>query len=360
MTTKWQWAVLAALLAGCSAPMVTPDAGEVDAGLPSEADAGVDAGVLLVPVWSSIAATPVASGLWGSVLTFDPVGKRFILHGGNTYPTGAVINDTFSYDLATNTWSTLVTTGDAPPLRYCHCAAYLPAQRQVLIVGGRDANANVNSAFTLSLETNTWQAVTGPTPTGAIGCNAHFLPKLGKAIVFGGDGPSGVNANTWSYDPAARAFTQLMPATNAPARRDAMAAYDPIQERYLLYGGAERIRSTYLDDVAFFDGTRWFVPTPPRPRPSPRRYGASGYTTQLSRWLIFGGTNDTDDFGDLWIIDPIASTFERLDFPGGPSARGFAASGIDEDTGRLFVFGGLNVVGFTAYADSWVLRFDRR
>lgn len=41
---------------------------------------------------------------------------------------------------------------------------------------------------------------------------------------------------------------------------------------------------------------------------------------------------------------------------GGPAKRGFSASGIDEVTGTLYVFGGLTTPGFTALADGWTLK----
>lgn len=301
---------------------------------------------------------PVATGLWGTVLSFDPVERRFIMHGGNTYPAGSVVSDTWSFSVASGQWTKLTTTGEAPPLRYCHCAAYLPDQRQVLIAGGRDASTTVDSAYTLDLQTLAWAKVQGTVPAGAIGCTAHWMPSLAKAIVFGGDGRSGVNNLTWAYDPVARAFTQLSPASRPAARRDAMSIFEPVQGRLVLFGGAVAITASYLDDLAIFDGTTWFNPGAPMPHPTPRRYGASGYDPLHQRWLLFGGTNDTDDFDDLWVIDPVLSDFKLQSSSGGPSRRGFAASGLDEVTGTLYVFGGLQTAGFTALAEGWTLKLQ--
>lgn len=348
----------------CSAAMGPPpqDAGSLeDAGLDAGvSDAGVpDAGVAtLVPVWTAAPAAPVASGLWGTVLSFDPVDRRFILHGGNTYPAGGVLSDTWSFSIGSGQWTKLTTTGDAPPLRYCHCAAYLPNQRQVLIAGGRDSNGLVDSAYTLDLVTLAWTRVTGTVPTGAIGCTAHWMPNQGRAIVFGGDGPSGVNDKTWAYDPSARTFAELMPPARAYARRDAMSIYEPVQGRLFLFGGAVQIRNQYLDDIAMFDGTTWVDTLAPAPHPTARRYGASGYDPHHARWLLFSGTNDVDDFDDLWVIDPVTFEFKRELTASGPAKRGFSASGIDEVTGALYVFGGLTTPGFVALADGWTLRLE--
>lgn len=362
---NWQWLALLVSLGACGAPTTPGDAGSLaDAGLTVDAgsdagvtDAGVmDAGLVIPTGWARTADTPYPTGLWGTVLAFDPVDRRFILHGGNRAPNGSVQNETWSFSIATATWTKLTTTGAAMPYRYCHCTTYLPAQRQVLVVGGRNTNSTVDSAYTLDLATLEWTQVMGPVPTGGIGCNAHWLPSLSRAIVFGGDGAGGVNARTWSYDPVARAFTQLMPATSPPARRDGMTMVDPVTNRVLLFGGAVRLMQAYLDDVATFDGTTWTLVPPAGPRPSPRRYGASGYDAVHRQWLLFGGTNDADDFADLWTVDPATLAFSPLQLPGAPSRRGFAASGVDEATGVLYVFGGLTTSTFAALADSYTLK----
>ncbi|MFO0594822.1 MAG: kelch repeat-containing protein [Myxococcaceae bacterium] len=352
--------LLTLVLAGCGATSTPTDAGfdGQDAGGDPNGDAGVDAGTL-VAVWRPVAATPVPTGLWGTELTFDPVDRRFIVHGGNTYPTGDVTNDTYSYSIATDTWTKLTTTGDAPPLRYCHCTAFLPTTREVLVAGGRNGSTTVDSAYTLDLATLTWRQVMGAVPTGAIGCVGQWMPKLGRAVVFSGEGMAGLNSITWTYDPATRAFSKAAPPFTAPPRRDAMRIYDPVQERLFVFGGAERIFSSYFEDLAIYDGTTWFNPTPPWPHPSPRRYGASGYDAKSALWMLFGGTNDTDDYGDLWLIDPLLSTFTETASTGGPGPRGFAASGVDEVTGRLYVFGGLHTQGFTAISEGWSLALER-
>lgn len=346
----------------CTTEVKTPPDAGFDAGVVE--DAGVDAGLpdsgvaTLVPVWTTAPAAPVSTGLWGTVLSFDPVDRRFILHGGNTYPTGSVVNDTWSFSIATQTWTKLTTTGAVPPVRYCHCATYLPNQRQVLIAGGRHSSGLVDSAYTLDLATLEWTQVTGTVPTGAIGCNAHWMPNLSRAIVFGGEGMQGVNDKTWAYDPTARTFTELMPASRPYARRDAMSMYEPTQGRLFLFGGAARIMSQYLDDIAMFDGTNWVDTVAPMPHPRARRYSASGYDAQHGRWMLFSGTNDTDDFDDLWTLDPVTFEFKQETYTNGPAKRGFSASGIDEVTGTLYVFGGLTTAGFTALADGWTLRLE--
>ena len=55
---------------------------------------------------------------------------------------------------------------------------------------------------------------------------------------------------------------------------------------------------------------------------------------------MLSGTNDQDDFDDLWVIGTVTFEFNRV-MATGPVTRGFAASGVDELTGTLSVFGRL-------------------
>jgi hypothetical protein len=366
---NWQSLLVMAAVVACSPlppPLVDGGSSEPDAGLSdggqSLADAGADAGSMgtmdagtLPPLgWAPTVGTPGPDGLWGTMLAFDPVDRRFILHGGHRIP-GRIQNETWSFAIASATWTKLTTTGPTMPFRYCHCTTYLPSTRQVLVAGGRNSTRTVDSAYTLDLTTLEWQPVMGPVPSGAIGCLAHWVPSLNRAIVFGGEGMSGVNATTWAYDPSSRSFTELMPATRPAARRDPMSVFEPGTGRILGFGGATRIMQSYLDDVFSFDGTTWTTHAAAGARPSPRRYGASGWDARARRWILFGGTNDADDRNDLWLADPSTFSFELQSMPNPPSARGFAASGIDEVTGTLYVFGGL-AGGNTPLSDGWTLR----
>lgn len=360
---NWHLVPLLGLVA-CSPLPMTPtdsglaevDAGSLDAGPPTDAgvDAGVDAGALAPLGWAPTVGTPGPDGLWGTMLAFDPMERRFILHGGQRM-VGRIQNETWSFSIASSTWTKLPTTGETMPFRYCHCTTYLPTTRQVLVAGGRNRQATVDSAYTLDLATLAWQRVDGPVPTGAIGCLAHWVPSLARAVVFGGQGNSSVTDTTWAYDPSARTFTQLTLATRPPARRDPMSVFEPSSGRILMFGGAVAITQSYLDDVASFDGTTWTLHPPVGARPTPRRYGATGWDARAGRWILFGGTNDADDLADLWLVDPTTFAFQPQTLQGAPSARGFAASGVDELTGTLYVFGGL--VGTSVpLSDGYTLR----
>lgn len=59
------------------------------------------------------------------------------------------------------------------------------------------------------------------------------------------------------------------------------------------------------------------------------------------------------------MIDPVTFQFVR-EQAAGPVKRGFAASGVDEVTGTLYVFGGLTTPGFEALGDGWKLKLKEQ
>lgn len=298
---------------------------------------------------------------WGAMMALVPQEHRAVIFGGTHYPNRAGdANDTWSYDFDTRTFTEIETTGEVPPVRYCHCTTYLPSTHELLVVGGRSSRGPLPPfASVLSLETGVWTKIQGDVPFGIIGCNVEWMPDLGRAIVFGGASSAGNEDKTWSYDPAAKTFTQLMPDHRPPGRRDASSAYDPIHRRMLVYGGATRVGVppfAHLADVWAFDGVDW-TELPQTSAPTARRYMVGGVDPATNLWVLATGTKEDEDFADTWFFDLESSTFARQTATSTISPRGFSGSVFDPERGQLFVFGGLEVENLVGLADGWVLPF---
>ncbi len=98
-----------------------------------------------------------------------------------------------------------------------------------------------------------------------------YDPSSGRLIMFGGrSSETDLLSDTWAYDPATNAWTELMPSGNLPpARAQPAMAYDPAAHRLIMFGG----------------------------------------------W-------DLDaDFGDTWAYDPSANTWADLDPSGTVASR---------------------------------------
>ena len=108
-----------------------------------------------------------------------------------------------------------------------------------------------------------------------------------------------------------------------------------------------------------FDGTTWSQLMPTGGPPAPRRVAAGGFDPVRRRWVVFGGTLETMDYGDLWLLDVAALTWTQLPPTGaGPSARGFASAGYDPGTDVHFVVGGFQQPGDTSLSDGWKLQLE--
>ena len=66
-------------------------------------------------------------------MAYDFQSDRVILFGGSDFIQGAVLNDTWAYDLESNTWTYMATR---PPGRFEHAMAYDSASDRVILFGG--------------------------------------------------------------------------------------------------------------------------------------------------------------------------------------------------------------------------------
>ena len=353
--------LLTAAAIGCSSsssPATAPDSRAGDDG----GSAGDDAGSAgdeasaspPTPTWTAFGSRG-ADSRWGAPLVYVSSQKSFFAFGGEG--PSAAEDGAFLLSMASGSW-TKIADSNAPAPRYCGCAAYLPDQNQVLVVGGRDDDGPLPAfASTLDLATGAWTPVSGPVTNGVIGCAAAYLPRIGRAVVFGG-GSSSFLSETWAYDPAGRAFTKLAPSASPPPRADAVAAYDPGDGgRMLLFAGTqdEVTSAHHLNDLWAFDGTSWTQLHPTGGPPPGRRVAAAGFDAARRRWVVFGGTVESMDYADLWMLDVAAMTWTKLPSDGAPNARGFASAGYDPSTDSYVVVGGLAQPSLTAFSDGYRL-----
>jgi hypothetical protein len=384
-------ALLAALVAGAfacsSADPSAPDAAALDGGFTVDAEAPPDAGsapdadvpapdagpaadaarptlASLSPTWTSTFGNPVLRGrridLWGSIAVVE--GRNLYLFGGNGYPNGATMERHWVMSLDDGAWTELA---PGPARRYCHCATLLPDTREILLVGGRNDRAPIDGdAWVYAIDADTWTRVEGDVPPAPIGCVAAWMPNFpggGRAIVFGGDGFQGVSQATWAFDPSARRFTALSPATSPPARRDPMMAFDPGAGgagRLVLFGGSRSVQPPVaLDDTWAFDGTTWSELAVGADRPSPRRYAASAFMPEHRYWVLFGGTNDVASSDELWAFDATIDRWRRLPAADPtPTGRGFAMMSWDAMTSSFLLLGGIRFENYVDVKRGWQLR----
>ena len=131
---------------------------------------------------------------------------------------------------------------------------------------------------TTTLGANTWNDL-GPTPPppGSVYGSMVYDPVRHVALYFGGELAGGYSNSTWVYDPAANTWADLKPSGAVPStRRNASMAYDPIGDRFILFGGQvyeqKKDESVWSNDTWAYDpaGNTWTELKPSGAVPSPR------------------------------------------------------------------------------------------
>lgn len=220
--------------------------------------------------WKELATTGKGpSARSNAVAVVDPVANELVVHGGNASTNGAAftpLGDVFTLALDTLVWTERKPAG-APKPRLFHAAALDPKSGKLYVYGGGGANAFqgpfYGDLWELSGDRSTWKELSssGALPASRISPSLAFDAASGKLVLFGGhdDTPLGNANDTWTFDPAGLAWTQVVapesivtPAagfcsfpkdftnvnTASPDRRSASAAgFDPKASTLYVFGG---------------------------------------------------------------------------------------------------------------------------
>ncbi|HKQ56410.1 MAG TPA: kelch repeat-containing protein [Candidatus Eisenbacteria bacterium] len=369
------------------------------------------------PVWTPLtpAGTPPPARTEHTAI-FDPVRERMIVFGGRVPSMNSWFNDVWAMSLAgAPTWSQLAPTGTAPPVRANHSAIYDPIRDRMVVFGGAGAGLVWNDVRALSLSgTPAWSiAASSMSSAGRQGHTAIYDAPRDRMIVFGGSSTTGYLNEVWALSFAGSPlWNQLSPAGTIPSARNAHTTiYDPARDRMVVFGGfgsggglndlwALSFGGTLAWDaivptggpptpayehVAIYDGIRdrmvtfgwlgtfdrdnlWSLTLPVTPgwsvlvtagTPPTRRYGHTAiYDQPRDRMVVFGGTDNTSYFNDVWSLslsgNPTWTNLAPVGTP--PGTRNSHTAIYDPIRERMVVFSGFGSGGY--YADVWSLSLN--
>jgi hypothetical protein len=200
--------------------------------------------------WAELGANSVdrPAVRYGAGSAYDPGADRlFVSHG---FTDQGRFDDTWVFDLPTEAWSQIATTGEVPLKRCLTRAVWEPASQQLLLFGGQsDEHPFLGDFWSLDVAGGRWtqkQAATLPGPRNLYGAAAD--PSRQRWYLFGGSTPDGMAGDTWVYDMLQDAWSRIegFDTRDAPLARSSpdVAA---IGNSLYLFGGSHA--GADLDDI---------------------------------------------------------------------------------------------------------------
>jgi len=286
-------------------------------------------------------------------MCFDPIRGKVLMFGGKTLGAfGTDTNELWSYDGIS--WTLLNPTGSLPPPTLDAEFVY-DSNRGVFVTYGSTTTLGPAADRTWEYDpvTNAWAQKLPPvTPGGLASYGMAFDPANNKIVLYGGQtGSLPVNSDaTWLYD--GTTWNQVATMNSpGPLERPGMCFHDGLG-RTVLFGGS--IGSTAVtDNTWLFDGSDWTQVAISGPRPPARADCRMVYDSIRQICVMSGGEPIAGPhFNDTWELDLASMTWTQSpsSFTGIRVAHGLA---FDANRGWVVQFGGWNSTTFSMYGDTW-------
>ncbi len=186
--------------------------------------------------WAQLtpAASPPARS--GHKMVEDLASGDIYLFGGNDGVT--YYNDLWLFD--GSSWSQVIISGQSPPARTLHGLAYDTSNGTILIFGGRSSTgAFLNDIWSFDVGTNTWTEITASGPTIRQAMGLAYDPTLDTVILVGGvtNGGDTVLSGTWRFEEGG--WTAVDPTPITPGAAYFTLVYDSTNDVMLLFANGE-------------------------------------------------------------------------------------------------------------------------
>ena len=281
-----------------------------------------------------------------AAMAYDDNRGKVVFFGG-IYD-NRLFNDTWTYDLSTNSW-TNTSPVNSPPARSAHCIVYDSLNDCIILHGG----TNLDDTWIYTISTNTWIE---KKPSGDIECHWFysmvFETTKNQTFLFGGGlGPE----ETWTYNLGSNTWTRK---PTAPIRRFYCQAfaYDNDVDVAVLFGGyGFYAHGCYNDTWTYSYKTNCWQEMRPTSAPSPRAYSAMVYDSANGQIVLFGGCNPNlgwTGYDDTWTYNVTTNVWTNMKPTPSPQARSTHSMVYDQREGVVVLFGGSTLYG--KMNDTWI------
>jgi hypothetical protein len=275
---------------------------------------------------------------------------KIILFSGYNKNLDTYLNDTWEYDLGSNSWINK-SPSNAPSPRKGHEMANINGTKRFVLFGGNELGTKlVDDTWIYNLTANTWTKKTLSTkPSSRRGHGMAAISGTKKVMIFGPDD------QTWVYDVTINTWTKKSPITKPNGRYITHAIAGIYgDDKAVMFSGAYGSGSfVHLDDTWVYDlgDNTWSNKTLVRLKPGIRRGHVLATIHGTDRVLLFGGWNG-GYLGDTWVYDLSNDTWTEMKPATKPSARHSHAMAMINGKNKVLLFGGYDSGGTSG--ETWV------
>lgn len=221
--------------------------------------------------WENRHALNPPSTRWGTMMAYDVHARKTVLFAGGDFNTWLPLNDTWTYDYASNTWTQLE-TADSPPRINFGAMAYDRSSRLIVLFSGNHwydytfEGWNIDETWTLDVPQATWKRVsTTFAPPPRTYHRMVYDSWRGEMLMFGGctgidlpDDPLIPQNDIWAFHTRTGTWRQL-DAGNAPGPRGwhTMEFSSDSGRAVVFGGGASREEPTHSTWIYSTMPDRW-------------------------------------------------------------------------------------------------------
>lgn len=179
---------------------------------------------------------------------------------------------------------------------------------------------------------------------------AAFDPISNRVIIYGGliTSPAQSINEMWAYNGSGD-WSQVT-ATGASPRWGHQMVTDTTLNRLVTFGGRSPTINSLADDTLVWNGTAWQTVATTN-APSPRFLHGMAYDAFRNRVVVFGGRDGFAPNNETWEFD--GSDWTQIATPNAPAPREEMGMVFDTSLNRVVLFGGCDESTQTVYGDTW-------
>jgi len=269
------------------------------------------------------------------------------------------MNDTWSYNLTTNTWINM-TPSDAPKPRMLHSMSYNPLSGEILLLFGTQGGYYSESTYYLDMwkynySANSWHIRTPKEPSGRLSSSMAYNQDSGECILFGGYNGLYFLNDTWTYNLTAKRWTLKYPSNSPTPRSLDAIAYDDRMKEAVLFGALEPYVSIINETWVYnFSTNNWLNK---EPLISPSYYdGDIVYACKTGEMVFFGGIDHWNYppscHNETWRYNLSTNTWTNWSNVNSPPARHSNQMVYLGSSDEILLFGGYN--SSELLNDTWI------